>query len=127
MQQPEVAATPEPPAAPEGAVLLRKPNLYVQRCAAEDACPQLMQEAGAARCGELKLGTLSWRLPERDEAKRFWGAKGLENLETFHWTRTPYEEDAQQVWISDPKTRQETTLPKTRRPFVVRCVADVPR
>lgn len=122
------AADPAPPSepapAPDGAVALRSPDLYVQTCDAEHACPKLLQAAGDDHCGGLDWGGLKWRLPEHTEAKRFAGAPGLQDLETFHWTRTPYAEDDAQVWVVDPKSGQETTLQKTRKPFVVRCVAD---
>lgn len=117
---------PEPPPAPEGAVLLRKPDLYVQVCDPAHPCPKKLQAEGVTHCAGLKLGELKWRLPEREEAKRFRGASELQDLETFHWTQTPYAEDAAQVWVFDPKGGQETTLQKTRKPFVVRCVAPVP-
>ena len=31
-------------------------------------------------------------------------------------------EDAAQAWIVDPKTGQETTIPRDRKPFRIRCV-----
>jgi hypothetical protein len=118
-------ATPKakPPPAPEGAVLL-DPPLYVQRCDPAHACPKLQQPAGETHCRDLELGGLDhWRLPDRDEAKRFSHAE-LVGAEGFHWTRTPFAEDAAQAWIVDPKTGQETTIPRTRKPFTIRCVFD---
>lgn len=130
-KQPEDAAPPEPfakpklkpPPAPEGAVLL-DPPLYVQRCDPAHTCPKLQQPAGETHCRELRLGGHSnWRLPERDEVKRFSGPD-LADQAGFHWTRTAYAEDAAQAWIVDPKSGQETTIPRTRKPFTIRCVLD---
>lgn len=119
------ALTPPPP--PEGAALLpdRKKPLYVQRCDPGHPCPDLLQPAGETHCRDLKLGGLEhWRLPDRDEVKRFGEIAELDAAEGFHWTRTAYAEDAGQAWIVDPKSGQETTIPRTRKPFRVRCVFD---
>ncbi|MBK9758022.1 MAG: hypothetical protein IPO88_31810 [Nannocystis sp.] len=119
-------ATPKarPPPAPEGAVLL-EPPLYALRCDAAHPCPSLLQPAGETHCRELRLGGLAhWRLPDREEVKRFAGVQGLEQQDGFHWTRTPFAEDAAQAWIVDPKSGQETTIPRTRKPFTIRCVFD---
>jgi len=124
-KQPEPFATPKlkPPPAPEGAVLL-DPPLYVQRCDPAHTCPKLQQPAGETHCRELRLGGHSnWRLPERDEVKRFSGPDLAEQA-GFHWTRTAFAEDAAQAWIVDPKSGQETTIPRTRKPFTIRCVLD---
>lgn len=115
----------EPPPPPEGAALLpdRKRPIYVQLCDKAHACPDLLQPAGETHCRDLKLGGLpSWRLPDQDEVKRFAGIAGLEALEGFHWTRTAFAEDAAQAWIVDPKAGTETTIPRDRKPFRVRCV-----
>lgn len=115
--------TPPPP--PAGAALLadRKRPIYVQRCDPAHACADLLQPAGETHCRELQLGGLSnWRLPDREEVKRFGEVQGLEGAEGFHWTRTAFAEDAAQAWIVDPKTGQETTIPRTRKPFRARCV-----
>lgn len=131
-QQPEPFATPKarPPPAPDGAVLL-DPPLYVQRCDPGHTCPKLLQPAGETHCRELKLGGhTGWRLPDRDEAKRFTSANiarpagpdGLHDESGFHWTRTAFAEDAAQAWIVDPVSGQETTIPRTRKPFTIRCV-----
>jgi len=117
-------ATPKarPPPPPEGAVLL-EPPLYAMRCDAAHPCPSLLQPAGETHCRDLTLGGLShWRLPDREEVKRFAAAAGAEQLDGFHWTRTPFTEDAAQAWIVDPKSGQETTIPRTRKPFTIRCV-----
>lgn len=118
-------ATPKakPPPAPEGAVLL-DPPLYVQRCDPAHPCTKLQQPAGETHCRDFKLGGLEhWRLPDRDEVKRFTHAD-LADLEGFHWTRTAFAEDSAQAWIVDPKSGQETTIPRTRKPFTIRCVLD---
>ena len=115
----------EPPPPPDGAALVpdRTRPIYVQRCDPAHACPDLLQPAGETHCRDLKLGGLpSWRLPDRDEVKRLSGVAGLEGLDGFHWTRTPFAEDAAQAWIVDPKTGQETTIPRDRKPFRIRCV-----
>lgn len=115
----------DPPPPPGGAALLpdRKRPIYVQRCDKAHACPDLLQPAGETHCRELKLGGLpSWRLPDREEVKRFAAIADLEALEGFHWTRTAFAEDAAQAWIVDPKSGQETTIPRDRKPFRVRCV-----
>jgi hypothetical protein len=124
-RQPEPFATPKlkPPPAPEGAVLL-DPPLYVQRCDPAHTCPKLQQPAGETHCRGLRLGGHSnWRLPERDEVKRFTDPDLAEQA-GFHWTRTAFAEDAAQAWIVDPKSGQETTIPRTRKPFTIRCVLD---
>ncbi len=121
---PFAAPTARPPPAPDGAVLL-EPPLYALRCDAAHPCPSLLQPAGETHCRELRLGGLAhWRLPDRDEVKRFAGAAGLEQQDGFHWTRTPFAEDPAQAWIVDPKSGQETTIPRTRKPFTIRCVFD---
>jgi hypothetical protein len=133
-KQPEPFATPKaaPPPPPDGAVVF-DPPLYVQRCDPAHACPKLQQPAGETHCRELKLGGhTGWRLPDRAEAKRFTndsiakppGPVGLNDAEGFHWTRTAFAEDAAQAWIVDPKSGQETTIPRTRKPFTIRCVLD---
>lgn len=117
-------ATPKakPPAAPAGAVLL-DPPLYAQSCDAAHPCPSLLQPAGETHCRDFTLGGIAhWRLPDREEVKRFAAAAGLTQLEGFHWTRTPFAEDPTQAWIVDGKTGQETTIPRTRKPFTIRCV-----
>lgn len=117
------AARPPPP--PEGAALLadRKRPLYVQRCDDKHACPALLQPGGETHCRDLRLGGLEhWRLPDRDEVKRFGEIADLDKLEGFHWTRTAFAEDAAQAWIVDPKSGQETTIPRGRKPFTIRCV-----
>lgn len=123
--QPAPFATPKakPPPAPDGAVLL-DPPLYVQRCDPAHACAKLLQPAGETHCRELKLGgPAPWRLPDREEVKRFTHAE-LVDAEGFHWTRTAFAEDSAQAWIVDPKSGQETTIPRTRKPFTIRCVLD---
>lgn len=120
--------TAEPPPAPEGAVTLRDPWLYVQTCAEPHPCPELMQPAGDAHCRELDLGGfVNWRLPNKDEVPRFEGVDGLENTAGYHWTRTPFGEDASQVWIvdaEDPQNAPATTIPRDRKPFRIRCVQE---
>lgn len=119
-------ATPKakPPPAPAGAVLL-DPPLYALSCDAKHPCPALLQPAGETHCRDLVLGGIAhWRLPDRDEVKRFAGVAGLEQLAGFHWTRTSFAEDAAQAWIVDPTSGQETTIPRARKPFTIRCVFD---
>jgi hypothetical protein len=114
-----------PPAPPDGAALLpdRKKPIYVQRCDPGHACPDLLQPAGETHCRDLELGGFKhWRLPDREEVKRLGEIAGLEQAEGFHWTRTAFAEDAAQAWIVDPKSGQETTIPRDRKPFRVRCV-----
>lgn len=125
-KQPEPFATPKlvPPPAPDGALVLLEPPLYVQRCDKAHACPRLMQPAGETHCRELKLGGhANWRLPDRADVKRF-THPDLVDAEGFHWTRTAFAEDAAQAWIVDPKSGQETTISRTRKPFTIRCVLD---
>lgn len=122
---PFAAPTAKPPPPPAGVALL-DPPLYVQRCDAAVPCPALLQPAGESHCRGLKLGGLTgWRLPDRAEVARFARATDpLEGLEGFHWTRTAYTEDSKQAWIVDPKTGQETTIPRDRKPFTIRCVIE---
>jgi len=124
---PFATPTAKPPPPPAGVALL-DPPLYVQRCDAAVPCVALLQPAGEAHCRGLTLGGLTgWRLPDRAEVARFargTGADQLEGLEGFHWTRTAYEEDSKQAWIVDPKSGQETTIPRDRKPFTIRCVIE---
>ncbi|NVB36289.1 hypothetical protein G6O69_00495 [Pseudenhygromyxa sp. WMMC2535] len=118
----------EPSLAPEGAVTIEDPWLYVQTCAEPNPCPEALQPAGDAHCSELVLGGRDgWRLPSKDEVSRFAGVKGLEATEGYHWTRTPFAEDNKQVWIvdfADPAAAPATTIPRDRKPFRVRCVME---
>jgi hypothetical protein len=118
------AADPEPPPAPQGTVALKAETwLYVQTCVDPHPCKDLLQPAGEEYCRAMKLGDRDgWRLPSRKEAEAFAGVDGLDALGGYHWTRTPYEEDANQVWIVDPAGAQPTTIPRDRKPFRVRCV-----
>jgi hypothetical protein len=121
----EPKLTPPPP--PDGAALLpdRKKPIYVQKCDKAHSCPDLLQPAGETHCRELSLGGREhWRLPDQEEVKRFGEVAGLELADGFHWTRTADPENAQMAWIVDPKSGQETTIPRTRKPFRIRCVFD---
>ncbi|WP_157595211.1 hypothetical protein [Plesiocystis pacifica] len=126
-EQPSFAdPKPEPPPAPAGAVTLADPWLYVQTCDEANPCPDMLQPAGEAHCRELALGEVSpWRLPKKDEVARFAGAEGLAATEGHHWTQTPFEEDAKQVYIVDPSNASyTTTVPRDRKPFRIRCVRE---
>ncbi len=113
-----------PPPAPEGSTLLASKPLYVQTCAEEHPCADLLQPAGETHCRDLTLGGReNWRLPDRDEVEMFSKIQGeLEQLEGFHWTRTIDEGNAKQSWIVDPVGGQKTTIPRDRKPFKIRCV-----
>ncbi len=116
----------EPPKAPDGSIALRDPWLYVQTCAEPHPCETLEQPAGDAACRELRLGNYEgWRLPSKDEVPRFQGVAGLEATAGYHWTRTPFDDDLGQVWIVDPSGEgPATTIPRDRKPFLVRCVKE---
>jgi hypothetical protein len=116
----------EPPPAPAGAIALADPWLYVQTCAEPHPCKELEQPAGDEACRELRLGNYEgWRLPSRSEVERFADAPGLDAKAGYHWTRTPFEDDVDQVWIVDPSGEgPATTIPRTRKPFKVRCVKE---
>jgi hypothetical protein len=120
--------TAEPPPAPEGAITLADPWLYVQTCAEPHPCPSLKQPAGDAHCRELVLGGHDvWRLPSKDEVLRLKGVEGLEATAGYHWTRTPFEENLGQVWIvdfEDPEAAPATTIPRERKEFRIRCVKE---
>ncbi|MBL8944255.1 MAG: DUF1566 domain-containing protein [Myxococcales bacterium] len=117
----KAAARPEPAPAPAGTLLVG--GLYVHTCADATACPSLLQPAGAAHCKALALDGKTWRLPERAEIAAWRGKPGLVGAEGFHWSGTPFADDPGQVWIHDPSTGTETTIPPDRKPFRVRCVA----
>jgi hypothetical protein len=115
-----------PPPAPEGAITLEDPWLYVQTCAPPNPCPELLQPAGDAHCRELTLGNADgWRLPSKDEVPRFQGVAGLEQTAGYHWTRTPDDENMSMVWIVDPSGEGPvTTILRERKPFRIRCVKE---
>ncbi|GEM_PF-5367004 len=115
---------PIPPAPPDGAALLDgKPFLYAQRCNRTHPCATLTGPKGEAHCRSLRLGSLDgWRLPTRDEAKRF--SSQLDDVKGFHWTSTRFVDDVAQAWIVDPNTGHETTIPLDRKPFAIRCVRE---
>ncbi len=116
--------TAKPPPPPTGSYLDEKNALFIQRCTAEHPCVKKLQADGEAHCRTYSLGAYveGWRLPTLEEAKRFAGIDALEDNEGFHWTSTPYPEDAKQAWIVDPKSGQSTTVPRDRKPFTIRCV-----
>lgn len=120
--------TAKPPPAPEGAITLADPWLYVQTCADPHPCPKLKQPAGDAHCRELVLGGHDvWRLPSKDEVFRFKGVEGLEHTAGYHWTRTPDKENFELVWIIDPEDQElakPTTIPRDRKEFQIRCVKE---
>jgi hypothetical protein len=122
--EPAKSATTKPaalPPAPEGATIIGK--LYVQTCAKEGSCPALLQPAGVDHCKSLETGGVAWRLPTHDELKSWRGKPGLTGFDGFHWSSTPFADAPGQVWIFDPTSGSETTIPKDRKPFTVRCVA----
>jgi len=107
--------------APRGTTILG--NVYVQTCASEGSCPALLQVAGVAHCKALVLGGLAWRLPTQAELKSWRGKPALAGFDGFHWSSTPFADAPDQVWIYDPTSGSETTIPADRKPFTVRCVA----
>lgn len=128
-KKPFATPTAKPPPPPEGTALLDNSNgdwLYVQKCDKKTPCPLLFQPQAETHCRELKLGFRdSWRLPDKAEAERFKELKDAVNeVEGFHWTRTPYKEDDSQAWIVDSVGGFKTTIPRTRKPFRVRCVQE---
>lgn len=113
---------PEPlPPAPEGAIAIDR--VYVQTCAEPEACPALLQDAGAAHCKGLTLGGLAWRLPTVDELERWKGNAALVGYDVFHWSGTAWDEDPTQYWIFDPGSGAKTTAKPDRKPFTIRCAA----
>jgi len=125
--KPTPRPTVNPPPAPEGTIALKAAQwIYVQTCERAAACPALLQPVGEQHCRQLSHGGRdNWRLPSRREAEAFAGITHLRAAEGYHWTRTPYDEDIEQVWIVDPAGAQPTTLPRTRKPLTVRCVSEV--
>lgn len=116
---------PSAPPAPEGAITLPNPDLFVQTCGDAHPCPQLVQAEGEKHCASLTLGAAStWRLPTREEVERLRGVEGLGELAGYHWTSTAFEQDDTQVWIVDPTADQPTTVPRDRKPFRIRCVRE---
>ncbi len=117
-----------PPSAPAGTVALPDPWIYVQTCGEAHPCESLKQPAGDAHCRRLRMGGYeNWRLPSKQELEGFAGAEGLEQLAGYHWSRTPYKDDINQVWIvdpADPSGAPATTIPRDRKPFRIRCVKE---
>jgi hypothetical protein len=114
---------PPPEALPGTAV---DGKLMFQACADTHPCPDLLQAEGEKGCAALEIsGTTGWRLPTKQEAERFSKVDGLLDLEGYHWTSTPFDQDDSQVWIVDPKSDQPTTIPRDRKPFRIRCVRDL--
>lgn len=121
----EEKAPPAPPSAPEGAVTLADPPLFVQTCSEANPCPALLQAEGERHCSKLTLGTAhGWRLPTREEVERMRGIEGLAELTGYHWTSSAFDQDEAQVWIVDPSSDQPTTVPRDRKPFRIRCVKE---
>lgn len=121
---PGKAVAPKPvelPPAPAGAVVIGK--LYVETCAADGACPMLLQVPADEHCRTRTTGGHKWRLPTRDELESWVGKPGLVGFDGFHWSGTPFADAPDQVWIFDPTSASKTTIPKDRKPFKVRCVA----
>lgn len=117
--------TAKPPPAPPGALTVPNPWRYVQICDDEHPCPDLLQTEGELHCRDFKLGSLhsGWRLPSKSEMGEWATTEGLNQVEGYHWTRSPFDEDPMQVWIVDPTGKaQSTTIPRKRKPFRVRCV-----
>ncbi len=121
---PEPEPEPEPLKAIEGAVADEGRRIHVQACTEAVPCPKLLQAAGETQCAELDLDGKGWRLPTRDEAKGFKDLAGLFETEGFHWTGTAFADDDAQRWIFDPGSGSETTVPRDRKSFTVRCVRD---
>ncbi len=115
-------ANPEPlAAAPEGTVAIGR--VYVQTCAAPNACPALLQDVGVAHCKLLALGGLLWRLPTLQELEAWRGNPALVGYDVFYWSGTAWNEDPAQFWIYDPGSGAKTTAKPDRKPFTIRCVA----
>lgn len=118
------AAKPEPAPmapAPEGTVAIDR--VYVHTCATPDACPSLLQDAGAAHCTSLTLGGLPWRLPTVQELEAWRGNEALAGYDVFHWSGSAWEDDPGQFWMYDPGSGAKTTAKPDRKPFTIRCVA----
>lgn len=120
---PDEAAEPAAlPPAPEGTVAID--GVYVHTCAEPSSCPALLQDAGAAHCAGLSLGSLTWRLPTLAELEGWKGNAELTGFDVFHWSGSAWEEDAAQFWIFDPGSGSKTTAKPDRKPFTIRCVAE---
>lgn len=120
--EPTKEAEPPPlPPAPEGTVAIDR--VYVHTCAEPSSCPSLLQDAGAAHCEGLSLGSLRWRLPTLVELESWKGNEALVGFDVFHWSGSPWEEDPEQLWIFDPGSGSKTTAKPDRKPFTIRCVA----
>lgn len=107
--------------APPGAIAIDR--LYVQTCAEPEACPSLLQDAGAAHCKALTLGELTWRLPTIAELEQWRGHESLVGFDVFHWSGSAWDEDPAQFWMYDPGSGSKTTAKPDRKPFTIRCVA----
>lgn len=125
--QPAAEVEPPPMAAVDGAVADEERRIHVQLCAEALPCPKLLQAAAETHCKELDLDGGRWRLPTRDEAKGFKALDGLADRDGFHWTSTAFADDDAQRWIYDPASGSETTVPRDRKKFTVRCVRDAAR
>lgn len=115
----------QPPPAPRGAIAIPDPWRYVQICDEANPCPDMLQTEGELHCRDFGLTVLKtgWRLPSRSEMGAWGSTKELNQVEGYHWTRTPFDEDPMQAWIVDPSGKaQATTIPRKRKPFRIRCV-----
>jgi len=117
--EPPAAPKPLPPA-PEGSVVVGR--VYVDTCAADGACPTLLQDAGAKHCAARKTAGASWRLPTLAELESWKGNAELTGYDVFHWSGSTWAEDAAQFWIYDPGSDMKTTAKPDRKPFTIRCV-----
>jgi hypothetical protein len=107
--------------APAGTVAIGK--VYVQTCAEPQACPALLQDAGATHCKSLGLAGLQWRLPTLAQLEAWRGNAALVGYDVFHWSGSAWDEDPGQLWIYDPGSGSKTTAKPDRKPFTIRCVA----
>jgi hypothetical protein len=119
-----VSTNPPLTALPEHAIALADERVAALRCTTKKSCPQLTASAAKAFCEDLaKKEKRPWRLPTRSELESFSSEVAAPFADSYHWSATPFERDAAQVWIVMPSNPNvSTTYRGEAKKFVTHCV-----